>query len=209
MTALTRLKGKDLCGKQYGRLRVIAFIESRKIGPRRWDKYWLCQCECGNQKVICQSSLSSGKSNSCGCLHKAALAQRVTTHGASKTRVYSIWKTMRQRCNNPRDHRYPYYGGRGITICERWKQFENFAADMGEPPLGCSIERIDNDGDYCPGNCCWATQAEQIRNRRSYRKLITWNGEKLTFHQLAKRWQCSVPAARERIKRRSHSQVSI
>jgi len=116
---------------------------------------------------------------------------------------------MRQRCNNPQNHRYPYYGGRGIAICERWMQFENFAADMGEPPPGWSIERIDNDGDYCTQNCCWASQDMQILNRRPYRKLITWNDEQVTYHQLAERWQCSVPAVRERIKRRNHNQVSI
>src|SRR5258708_6328911 len=90
------------------------------------------------------------------------------THGQSHAPEYKVWKTIRDRCNNPKSKKYPYYGGRGIKLCERWNDYENFIADMGPRASGMTIERVNNDGDYEPSNCKWATQAEQNRNRGKY-----------------------------------------
>jgi hypothetical protein len=106
------------------------------------------------------------------------------THGGARTRLYSIWAGMKARCYNKNTKAYPNYGGRGINICERWLRFECFRADMGDPPSGASIERIDNDKGYEPGNCCWATRAEQSRNRRNVR-MITANGKTMTATEWA------------------------
>lgn len=91
------------------------------------------------------------------------------THGMSRSRAFTAWKGCRQRCENTNNPNYPFYGARGIKVCERWQSFENFLADMGEPPVGASLDRIDNDGDYAPGNCRWATKTDQSRNRRNNR----------------------------------------
>jgi hypothetical protein len=138
---------------------------------------WWAQCDCGNRKLTAGEHLRSGAVRSCGCLHKAELAERNAAHGHSvrgnRSRTYGVWAGMKQRCSNPKAIGYANYGGRGIKVCERWESFENFLADMGEAPGGPrgnadhrSIDRIDVEGNYEPGNCRWATQTEQIANRR-------------------------------------------
>lgn len=108
-----------------------------------------------------------------------------TTHGMTKTRVYKAWLGMRARCGNPRQTAYSYYGGRGIKVCERWSVFENFLADMGEPGVGLTLDRIDSNGNYEPSNCRWATKAEQTRNQRKSVRL-TMNGKTLTQTEWAR-----------------------
>ena len=162
-------------GDRYGRLTVVAEIESRIArSKRRTHRYRIvrCQCACGALADVSLTHLRSGGTASCGCLGK----KNATRHGKRYTPTYEIWKTMRQRCVNPRNRKFRLYGGRGISVCDRWlNSFVSFLEDMGERPEGCSIDRINNDGNYEPGNCRWATRTQQARNTRQT-TLITFGG---------------------------------
>lgn len=155
---------KDLTGQRFGRLVVLEEGERTKSG----QVIWYCMCDCGNERRIPVSSLTSGRTKSCGCRRKDVKAQEVTTHGFSKGNpTYRSWAHMLARCHNPNNKYYHNYGGRGIKVCDRWRySFENFLADMGERPNGKTIDRKDNDGGYEPGNCRWADWQSQMSNRR-------------------------------------------
>jgi hypothetical protein len=143
----------DLTGKRFGRWHVIALF------PERRPTSWLCRCDCGGEGIVRGYNLIRGLSKSCICIN--------AKHGLCRSCAYKRWQNMKSRCFNPRKRMYPWYGGRGITVCERWLIFENFYADMGDPPPGMSLDRINNDGNYEPTNCRWAIVAEQLANRRN------------------------------------------
>jgi hypothetical protein len=153
----------DITGKTFGCWVVLARHPERYRGRARW----LCRCGCGVERVVLGTSLRRGISKSCrGC----GLQKHGHCRKGRQTRVYQAWHSMLQRCCNPANRSYANYGGRGICVCERWRSFVNFLADMGEPPPGLSIDRINNDGNYAPGNCRWATPSQQTQNRRPAKK---------------------------------------
>lgn len=183
----THCPPKDIAGIPFGRLTPIAPIRIQG----RWC--WQCQCECGSEKIVTEKNLVSHNSESCGCLKRDKLAARNITHGASvrgkMTREYKSWAAMKDRCCNLRCEDFPDYGGRGITVCERWlgeDGFSNFLADMGKRPPGHEIDRKDNYGNYEPGNCRWATRTEQTCNTRK-NVFIEYRGERLTISQWSRR----------------------
>lgn len=179
----------DLVGSRFGSWLVLSLADRAPSGPLRW----LCRCDCGLEARVIGGNLRGGNSKSCRPCAK-------TTHGLSRSRVYETWRNMLSRCGQPSCERYPRYGGRGISVCRQWLSFDVFYADMGPQPDGKSIERIDNDGDYTPENCRWATHDEQMQNV-GHVKFLEWNGERLTRSQWADRVGLHRETIRSRLKR--------
>lgn len=174
----------EMVGKRFGRLTVIKRGPDHESNGNR-TRRWFCRCDCGVEVLTFGNGLRSGHAKSCGCLHKDVIAARNTSHGKSGSKTYAIWAAMWARCTNPAHSAFQHYGGRGISVCERWKSFENFLADMGEQPNGFSIERKDVMGDYSPGNCKWSTAEEQANNKRNS-VFVTVNGKTQTYSQWAR-----------------------
>lgn len=163
-------KKRDLTGQRFGRLVALCDNGWRDACG---NVYWWCECDCGEIWLVQRGNLTSGGTKSCGCLQRQASRQNIGrpplhghTHKGGHSSAYGRWMGMHYRCSNPKSKGYKNYGGRGIRVCERWQKFENFLADMGEPPPGLTLDRINNDGDYEPDNCRWATWEEQNNNQR-------------------------------------------
>lgn len=175
---------KNLIGQRFGRLTVIELHHREQVFNKRgikkgYKNYWLCKCECGNEKVIVGESLIANKTKSCGCFRNEKLKERRLKHGMSETKLNGIYSSMKRRCYNKNDKNYNDYGNRGITVCDEWKNnskaFYNWALSNGYQE-GLTIDRIDNNGNYEPSNCKWATMKEQSRHRRNSR-LVEYNGK--------------------------------
>lgn len=157
---------KDLTGHRFGRLTVVARAPNNSSGC----VCWACRCECGTDKVISRISLRSGDSNSCGCFRREVIGNRQRRHGMTNKREWVSWSAMQTRCFDPKHVGFKYWGGRGITVCDRWRGrdgFVNFLADLGTRPPMKSLDRIDPNGHYEPGNCRWADAKTQATNKRA------------------------------------------
>lgn len=184
-------------GKTYFRLTVSEYCGKTS---QDGDHLWRCECECGNVVVVQAKNLfhTYYPVKSCGCLYKETRHSAKATHGLSRTPEYAVWLDMRRRCSNPNSTNYSNYGGRGITVCERWLDFTNFFADMGQRPTAKhEIDRRDNDGNYEPDNCYWATRYEQSIHKRSTR-WVEYNGERLALVEWCRR--LNIPYSRTQLR---------
>lgn len=197
------MKKTDLLGNRYGRLVVIAPAEN--VGVKT---AWLCQCDCGRQKVVSSASLISGKTKSCGCYHSEASRERMTKYPRRSRRLYKILAAMKARCYDTAEEEYPNYGGRGIVVCDEWLRnpgsFYKWAYAHGYDDNAergaCTIDRIDNNGPYAPWNCRWINQKDQQRNT-SRNVYLTHNGETHCIAEWAEIIGVPYNTLQQRIKR--------
>lgn len=196
------LHGIDLRGRQFGKLFVV------EPGPRRGKGRavsWICRCDCGSQHVVTTGNLTGGSVKSCGCHKRAVTARRNLKHGAaprqSRSAEYNSWAAMRQRCCNPNSTKYPLYGAKGISVCDRWSDFAAFLADMGPKPApDFTLERKDRSGNYEPENVIWADRDTQANNR-SNNRIIEYGGHRGTLAQWARLLGLSYSALQTRLDR--------
>lgn len=190
---------KDITGQRFAKLLVLRYSERRSPSNKRM--VW-CKCDCGTEKELIASNLTSGMAKSCGCLIGESAKERFTKHGYRSHPMYHRWAGMLKRCYDPKNAEYKNYGARGIKVCDRWRDsFWDYVADMGLPPSkDASVDRIDNEKDYSPENCRWATKKEQTINRRRT-KMITFNGETLCIADWERKLGYSQGSLKGRIAR--------
>lgn len=192
---------KDLTGQTFGRLYVVK-LSKKEVRGKRSRYYWLCQCECGKQCEVRTDCLTTGNTESCGCIHKEVAIQNVSKHHSHKmsgTCLYHVWQKMKYRCCNQNSNDYERYGGRGITVCDEWLIFEKFAlwAMSRGYSEHLSIDRIDNNKGYYPENCRWTDSRTQARNRRSNIKVI-YEGKKITLAEASEKTKIAFSTLRQR-----------
>lgn len=161
----------DLTGQKFGRFLVIA----KSVSMNKKRPLWHVRCDCGAERVVRGWDLRRGETKSCGCYNRDVARKRATTHGLKGTTTYVSWINMLDRCRRENNSSFKRYGNRGITVCSRWKEFEKFFQDMGSRPSGLTLERIDNNAGYFPGNCRWASRQQQANNRCTTRSLTFGN----------------------------------
>jgi len=181
----------NLIGQRFGRWTV------QSMAPKRGRQVaWICHCDCGKTGIALTLDLRSGDSRSCGCLRRDILKTRSITHGLTHSAEYMAWCKIKERCSSPANKSYHSYGGRGITVCPEWEHnFQQFYADMGPRPSSqYSVDRINNDGPYAPGNCRWATRHQQMRNTTRNRWLTHPDGRRMIMADWIKALKCSKKA---------------
>jgi hypothetical protein len=192
----------DWTGQKIGRLTVVS-VDSKDIhGHYKWK----CVCECGNEVIVFSDNLKKGHTQSCGCIHSEVTSKIKTTHGLrNSSPIYNVWCSMKQRCNDKNCKSYPNYGGRGISICERWNDFKNFSDDMFPTyKKSLTIDRINVNGNYEPNNCRWATQKTQMNNTRR-NVFIEYNGEIDTVTNICNKYSINYTTIQSRVRNLGYS----
>lgn len=182
-------------GNRHGRLTVI-----EQSGVKNTEMYWKCRCDCGTQTTVRGTHLRSGGVTSCGCWRQESMRSVAFRHGLAETAAYRVWSTILARCTSLSSKSYPDYGGRGIKLCERWHSLELFVADMGQPPKGMEIDRINNDGNYEPGNCRWTSRLVNANNKRN-NVFIELRGQRLSVADAARLYRIPYQCLSKRIHR--------
>lgn len=195
MAAAHRTTARDFTGFRSGRLIAIEST-SRRSGN---NVVWRCLCDCGRETFVHSGNLNKRQTKSCGCWKRERARKHGDTTHATATREYIAWAAMRRRCNNPNNPSYPRYGGRGIRVCDRWKEYANFLADMGRCPYGLTLERVDRHKDYEPANCIWASYAVQNRNT-SQNVILTLNGETMCLQDWCRHFGILRPTVIRRMR---------
>lgn len=187
------LRTLDRTGKKYGYWTAISFYDREKSRTR-----WLCRCICGAEKIVISATLTNGRSISCGCIGFKLRSLKIKKHGMAGTKTYKSWHSMHQRCQGKGGHEA--YVNNGITVCERWSSIENFVEDMGERPIGKSLDRIDGTKGYFKENCRWATHKEQMNNR-NVNVIVEPFGEKMTIAEAADKYNMGISCLRHRLNK--------
>lgn len=187
---------KNLTGRKFTRHTILGFA-----GIKNSMSYWFCECICGRIKKVQAAALQNGMSQSCGCMSREQLIQRLTTHGLTHHPLRKTWTNIKSRCYNRKNTAYPNYGGRGIKVCDRWREsFKNFLDDMGESPfIGATVERVDNNKGYSPDNCEWANHIKQANNKRNNRN-FTFRGKTQSLSVWARELRVSRSGLRYRLE---------
>lgn len=199
------MKDTDVIGKKFNMLTALS-----QEPTINYVKKFRCICDCGNYTVVEKSRLINGVIKSCGCLTKKSVSERAKIHGDNtlngQKRLYRIWHNMKQRCKNQNNHNFERYGGRGITFCKEWENYKNFKKWSEENGYeeNLFLDRINNDGDYCPENCRWVDSDIQMNNTRR-NVFVEYKGEKFTLAQLAKKYNLKYSTLQTRIKKLGYS----